>query len=96
MSRRAARLRASAPMGSTVSDGGLTKLDRVWLALHDEPWSSARELSDELGIPSSYVCHALQQLRFRGAVVRQRVRPPKVERACWIWRTVGETPDHLR
>ena len=83
-------------MPTVLDASGLTKLDRVWLALHDEPWSSARELSDELGIASSYVCHALQQLRFRGLVVRQRVRPPKVERACWIWRTVGETPEYLR
>jgi len=82
-------------MGTTVSDG-YTKLDRVWLALHEEPWSSARELADDLDIPSSYVCHALQQMRFRGLVVRQKVRPPQVERTHWIWRTVGEMPEHLR
>ena len=82
------------PQGTTMSEG-LTTTDRLVLAMEAEPWSSARELADEVGASIITVCAVLQELCRRGVAMRQKSPRQGPTRRVWLYRLAGEVPEHL-
>lgn len=74
---------------------GLTTTDRLIIALGEEPWSSARELADEVDAPLVTVCAVLQALVHRGVVTRRKGERGGPERRVYRYQLIGEVPEHL-
>lgn len=77
-----------------MSDG-LTTTDRLIVALGEEPWSSARELAEEVEAPLVTVCAILQALVYRGIVLRKKGERGGPERRVYRYQLVGEVPEYL-
>ncbi len=80
----------------TVLDAhGRTLTDRVWLALDAEPWSTAKDLADELGARPSSNSTILQTMVTSGRAERVRSRRNSSVARVWSYRIVGNV-EHLR
>ncbi len=82
-------------MPALLDAQGRTLTDRVVLALAEEPWSTARDLADELGARQVSVACILLDLYMRRRAERVMGRRRGSRQRVWSYRLVGAVPEHL-
>lgn len=82
-------------MATVLDANGRTLTDRVWLALDAEPWSTAKDLADELGARQSSISNILQNMVTCGRAERMRSRRNSSVARVWSYRLVANV-EHLK